>query len=170
MSGNPRDAKAIEIRLSNGHGLLSDGGASRGNMYSGDAKESILTFSTLLDSSRGRGPGFYLYLLSPYVIARLVTRYLTDVIREWWQAWQQKRRKDKYIVSTRNFVYAFFRAFIGPFVQDLVTYTVINDVLRGVPAVYALYGGYDDLGHFTGMQYAGINGRAPCDRCILWSN
>ncbi len=36
--------------------------------------------------------------------------------------------------------------------QDLVTYTVINDALRGVPAVYALYGGYDDLGHFTGMQ------------------
>ncbi len=49
MSGNPRDAKAIEIRLSNGQGLLSGGGASRGNMYSGDAKESMLTFSTLLD-------------------------------------------------------------------------------------------------------------------------
>jgi uncharacterized membrane protein YvlD (DUF360 family) len=152
MSGNPRDAKAIEKRISNGRGLLSDGGASRGNMYSGDAKESLLTFSTLLDPSRGRGPGFYLYLLSPYVIARLITRYLSDVIREWWQAWQQKRRKDKYIINKRNFVYAFFRAFIGPLLQDLVTYTVINDALRGVPAVYALYGGYDDLGHFAGMQ------------------
>ena len=36
--------------------------------------------------------------------------------------------------------------------QDLVTYTVINDALRGVPAVYALYGGYDDVAHFTGMR------------------
>ena len=55
MSGNPRDAKAIEIRLSNGQGLLSGGGASRGNMYSGDAKESMLTFSTLLDSAGDGG-------------------------------------------------------------------------------------------------------------------
>jgi uncharacterized membrane protein YvlD (DUF360 family) len=151
-TGNPRDALSIEQRLTSGRGLLSDGGASRGNMFSGDAGESIMTFSTLLDRSRGRGPGFYLYLLSPYVIARLFTRFFADVIREWWQAAQQRRRKDKYIISRRNFGYAFFRAFIGPFMQDVVTYTVISDVLRGVPAIYALYGGYDDLGHFTGMQ------------------
>ncbi|RPI83668.1 MAG: hypothetical protein EHM41_15390 [Chloroflexi bacterium] len=151
-SGNPHDAKAIEKRLSSGRGLLSGGGASRGNMYSGDAGESLMTFSTLLDSSRGRGPGFYLYLFNPYVVARLFTRFIIDVLREWWQAWQQRRRKDRYIVKTRNFVYAFFRAFLGPFMQDLVTYAVINDALRGVPAVYALYAGYDDLGHFTGMQ------------------
>jgi hypothetical protein len=41
---------------------------------------------------------------------------------------------------------------MGPLLQDLTTYTVIGDVLRGVPAIYALYAGYDDLAHFAGMS------------------
>jgi hypothetical protein len=151
MSGLPKDAQAIEARLSRGNGLCSDGGASRGNMFSGDATESMFTFSTLRNRERGRGPSFYFYLFSPYVIARLVTRFITDVIKEWWQAAQQRRRKDKYTVKARNLGYAFLRGFMGPFIQDLVTYTVISDILRGVPAVYALYAGYDDLSHFAGM-------------------
>jgi putative membrane protein len=152
MSGLPKDAQAIEARLSSGKGLCSDGGASRGNMFSGDATESMLTFSTLMNSQRGRGPGFYFYLFSPYVVARLVTRYLTDVVREWIDAFKQRRRKDKYIISARNPGYAFLRAFMGPFLQDLITYTIISDVLRGLPAAYALYAGYDDLSHFAGMK------------------
>ena len=151
MSGMPKDAKAIEERLSSGIGLCSDGGASRGNMFSGDATESMLTFSTVRNKDRGRGPGFYFYLFSPYVIARLLTRFTTEVIKEWWQASQQRRRKDKYRVKARGLAYGFLRGFMGPVLQDLVTYTVISDILRGLPAVYALYAGYDDLSHFAGM-------------------
>lgn len=152
MSGMPKDAQGIEGRLSAGIGLCSDGGASRGNMFSGDATESMLTFSTLRNRDRGRGPGFYFYLLSPYVIARLLTRFVSEVIKEWWQAAAQRRRKDKYRVKRRGFAYAFLRGFMGPVLQDLVTYTLISDLLRGVPAVYALYAGYDDLAHFAGMH------------------
>jgi uncharacterized membrane protein YvlD (DUF360 family) len=151
MSGMPKDAQAIEARLSSGIGLCSDGGSSRGNMFSGDATESMLTFSTIRNRERGRGPGFYFYLLSPYVIARLVTRFIIEVIKEWWQASQQRRRKDKYSIKARGFAYAFLRGFMSPVLQDLVTYTVISDILRGLPAVYALYAGYDDLSHFAGM-------------------
>jgi hypothetical protein len=152
MVGNPKDALATEQRLSNGHGLLSDGGASRGNLFSGDATESLLTYSTLLNRQRQRGPGFYAYLLSPYVLARLLTRFVNEVIEEWWDQYLQRRRKDKYIVSSRDWKYAFFRAFMGPFLQDLTTYTVISDIVRGVPALYALYAGYDDLAHFAGRD------------------
>lgn len=154
MSGSPRDAQAIEARLTTGKGLCSDGGASRGNMFSGDATESMFTFSTLRTRDRGRGPSFYFYLLSPYVIARLVTRFLTEIIKEWWQAAAQRRRKDPYRVKARGLGYAFLRGFMGPVLQDLVTYTVISDILRGIPAVYALYAGYDDLSHFAGMNSA----------------
>jgi len=151
MSGMPKDAQAIEARLSRGNGLCSDGGASRGNMFSGDATESMLTFSTIRNRDRGRGPGFYFYLFNPYVIARLVTRFIVEVIKEWWQASQQRRRKDKYIIKARGLAYGFLRGFMSPVLQDLVTYTVISDILRGLPAVYALYAGYDDLAHFAGM-------------------
>ena len=151
MSGLPKDALAIEARLSHGNGLCSDGGSSRGNMFSGDASESMLTFSTLRNTKRGRGPGFYFYLFSPYVVARLITRFITMVIKEWWQAGAQRRRKDKYQTSARNFAYAFMRGGLGPILHDLVTFTVISDVLRGLPAIYALYSAYDDLAHFAGM-------------------
>ena len=152
MSGDPRDAVVLEKTLSTGRGLLSDGGASRGNMFSGDAQESLLTMSTVLNRERGRGPGFYFYLFSPYVAARLLSRFVIECIKEWWQAWGQRRRKDPYRVSARNPAYAFLRGFMGPLMQDLATYMVISDVLRGVPAIYALYAGYDDLAHFAGMH------------------
>ncbi len=151
MSGKPIDAQAIEARLSSGIGLCSDGGASRGNMFSGDATESMLTFSTLRKRDRARGPGFYFYLFNPYVVARLLTRFTTEVIKELWQASQQRRRKDKYRVKARGFAYSFLRGFMSPVLQDMVTYTLISDILRGLPAVYALYAGYDDLAHFAGM-------------------
>jgi putative membrane protein len=152
MSGNPKDALALEAKLSTGHGLLSDGGASRGNMFSGDAAESLLTMSTVLNKDRGRGPGFYFYLLSPYVLARLITRFVIECLAEWKDAWLQKRRKDPFRVEARSLVYAFLRAFMSPVLQDLATYMVISDMFRGIPAVYALYAGYDDLSHFAGMQ------------------
>lgn len=156
MSGNPQDASMLEARLTNGRGLCADGGASRGNMFSGDATESLFTFSTLLNRDRAMGPGFYLFLFSPYIVARITSRFIIEVIKEWFEAWQQRRRHkrgiDKYVVSARNPAYAFLRAFMGPVLQDLTTYAVISDIARGVPAVYALYAGYDDLGHFAGMD------------------
>lgn len=151
MSGDPRDAIALETSLSTGHGLLATDGASRGNMFSGDAAESLLTMSTVLNRQRGRGPGFYFFLFSPYVVVRLISRFVIEIFKEWYESWQQKKRKDKYIISARNPGYAFLRGFMGPLIQDLTTYTVISDVLRGIPAIYALYPGYDDLSHFAGM-------------------
>jgi uncharacterized membrane protein YvlD (DUF360 family) len=152
MSGDPRDAVKIEANLTTGRGLLAAEGASRGNMFSGDATESLFTMSTVLNRERGTGPGFYFYLFSPYVVVRVTSRFVIEVFKEWLERWQQKRRKDKYIISARNTFYAFLRGFMGPIMQDLATYTVIGDVLRGVPAIYALYAGYDDLSHFAGMK------------------
>ncbi|MFN8484189.1 MAG: phage holin family protein [Anaerolineae bacterium] len=151
MTGNPKDAKALEAQLSHGNGIASDGGSSRGNMFSGDASESILTFSTVMDRSRDRGPGFYAFLFTPFVVFRILTRYFTEVIKEWYQQIRQRMQKDPYRVSARNIPYAFFRALMGPYIQEFVTYAVITDVMRGLPSIYALYAGYDDLAHFAGM-------------------
>lgn len=149
-SGSAADAALIEKKLSNGRGLLSDGGASRGNMFSGDAAESLFTFSTLHDSSRSTGPGFYLSLLNPFMIARLVTRFILRVLKEWLQAVVHKLQKNRFKVSSRSPQYAFLRAAVGPVLQDLTTYTTISDILRGIPAIYAQYTEFDDLAHFAG--------------------
>ncbi len=156
MSGNPLDLIGLEARLTNRRGLLSDGGASRGNMFSGDAGEALFTFSTLLNPERRAGPGFYLYLLSPFVVARIFSRFVLEVIEEWADAAVQnirhRRGQVKYTVTARNAGYAFLRGFLGPFLQDVTTYAIISDIARGLPAVYALYAGYDDLSHFAGMD------------------
>ena len=123
-------------------------------MFSGDAAESTMTFSTILDRGQARGPGIYVYLFSPYVIARLLTRFFAEAIKEWSEQVGHRLRQShyKYTVSARDWKYGFVRAGLGSLLQDLTTYQVIGDMLRGVPAIYALYPGYDDIGHFIGMQ------------------
>lgn len=153
-SGSAADAALIERNLSNGRGLLSEGGASRGNMFSGDAAESLFTFSTLHDRSRNTGPGFYLSLINPFMIARLVTRFILRVLKEWCQALVQKVSKNRLKVRARSPQYAFLRAAVGPVLQDLTTHITISDVLRGIPAVYAQFTEFDDLAHFAGEDSA----------------
>ena len=50
---SPADCAAMEARLATGAGLLRDGGASRGNLLSGEAEEMILTVSRA-EADRGR--------------------------------------------------------------------------------------------------------------------
>ena len=152
VSGLPSDAKYIEETLSDGSGLCSNGGASRGNMFSGDAAESLFTISTMLNPNRSRGPGFYFYLVNPYVIIRLLTRFFLEVFTEWAQAFWQRVKRYPYRVSSRNFFYSFIRGFMSPLLQDLSTYATISDMVRGLPAIYVLYAGYDDISHYAGMH------------------
>ena len=52
----PADCAEIERRRSTGIGLLADGGASRGNLLSGDADEVILTVSRM-EAEKRANPG-----------------------------------------------------------------------------------------------------------------
>ena len=52
VSNHPADTLEIERRLSNGDGLLVGGGASRSNLFSGDAKHTMFTFSTISNPRR----------------------------------------------------------------------------------------------------------------------
>ena len=47
VANHPPDAALIEGRISDGHGLLADGGVSVSNLFSGDAPVSMLTMSGL---------------------------------------------------------------------------------------------------------------------------
>ncbi|MFZ3070672.1 MAG: alkaline phosphatase family protein [Anaerolineaceae bacterium] len=150
--GNSRDAGEIEQTLSSGAGLLAEGGVSRINVFSGDAKETLFTMSTILKLGKEVGPGFYWYLLNPFVFGRIAFSFLYGVVREWWQALVQWLRRDKLRVRSRNFTYGFIRAGSCQFLHDLTTYILIGDVLRGVPAIYATFLGYDDVAHYTGTD------------------
>lgn len=151
VSGNPFDAKEIEARQSNGGSLLKGGGTSRGNMFSGGAAESLFTISTLVERQQS-APGFYLFLFNPIILARILTRFLIEIIEELWDAVRQKLSRVKYALPWRYFYFALFRGFMGAVVQELATYTVIGDLLRGTSCVYVAYPAYDDLAHYAGLH------------------
>ena len=150
--GNYWDANALEVKLTNGEGLLSHGGASRNNLFSGDAGESFLTMSTILTLGNETGPGFYLHLLNPFIVARIAVNFIYGVLREWGQALWQRLRRDKLRVRSRNFMYGFIRAGSCQFLQDVTTFVLTGDILRGLPTIYATYLGYDDVAHYTGVD------------------
>src|SRR4051812_6094728 len=93
VTNHPRDAAELERRISDGHGLLYAGGASRANILSGDAPHSLLTMSTVLDHDRqGRlGQDYFTYFSGPFNAARTFVRVIAEVVTELVAAAQQRR-------------------------------------------------------------------------------
>ena len=55
VANHPEDATEIERRISNGEGLLSPGGASISNIFTGDGDRAFLVMSTIKVKERGLG-------------------------------------------------------------------------------------------------------------------
>ena len=72
VTNHPDDAVVVESRISNGEGLLSNDGASVGNLFSGDAARSYITMATIKDKSQGLGKStsFYSFFASPNQLSR----------------------------------------------------------------------------------------------------
>ncbi len=152
MVGN-NVAEEIEPYLSNGLGLVRDG-SSIGNMFSGDAKKSILTFSKLRTGSeedkKNRADDIYLLMINPYFFMRTMVLFFADVIQELWQAWRQKVQDVQPRLNRLHNGYPFLRAATNVFLRDVSAYLIILDILRGVPAIYTTFAGYDEVAHHSG--------------------
>ena len=69
VSNRPTDAAAIATRASDGYGLLSNDGASIGNLTHGDAARSYITLATvgLRSGGLGRSSSFYVFFVAPAI-------------------------------------------------------------------------------------------------------
>ncbi len=146
------DCAEIEQRHATGIGLLVDGGASRGNLLSGEADDAILTVSRL-DAEKRSNPGYRAFLANGFNVTRLLVLYLWEVVLEWTAAARQKRR-DVLPRGHRGGVYPFMRGAMCVFVRDLIVYGVLTDMMRGRPAVYATFASYDEVAHHSGLERA----------------
>jgi len=147
---NPDDCAAIEQLRTTGAGLLSGGGTSRGNLLSGDADAAILTVSRLADEKRAN-PGYRAFLAN----GSNVTRTLVLVLWEVWLelvAARRQRRRDVHPRGHRGGAYPLLRAGMCVWVRDLVVFSVLQDLFRGVPAVYATFASYDEVAHHSGLE------------------
>jgi len=153
-SSNPDDLARLEKDLSDGTGLLVDDGASRGNMFSGDAPNVMNTASTIKDLSRFHTADFYAYFANPYNFTRTLILFVWDIILEKYQFWQARRKdvQPRLGREKRGGRYPFLRAFMTIFLRELNVYTLIGDMYAGVPSAYTTFGGYDEVAHHSGVE------------------
>ncbi|HEY2319103.1 MAG TPA: phage holin family protein [Solirubrobacteraceae bacterium] len=147
---SPEDCADIERRLSSGRGLLTGDGASRGNLFSGEAQAMILTVSHMTAEKRAN-PGYRAFLANGFNVARLLVLFLWEIALEIVNAIQQRRRK-VWPRGHRGGRYPLIRATVCVAVRDLIVFGVLTDMMRGRPAVYATFSSYDEVAHHSGLE------------------
>ena len=152
VCSSPADCAEIERRHATGNGLLTDGGASRGNLLSGEAETAILTVSRTEDE-RGANPGYRAFLANGFNVTRALVLFVWEVIIEWTAAIRAARR-DVRPRGHRGGIYPLMRGAMCVVVRDLVVFSVLTDMMRGRPAVYATFASYDEVAHHSGLMRA----------------
>jgi hypothetical protein len=153
VANHPEDATEIERRISNGEGLLSMGGASISNIFTGDAERAFLVMSTIKVKERGLGDSdaFSWFFVSPYNYITMIGKFIGEVIKENIQSRRQARAG---IVPRmhRGFPYPLVRAATNVALRAMGTSLIIQEMLRGTPVVYMDYTDYDEIAHHSGPE------------------
>ena len=147
---SPQDCAELERRHDTGSGLLANGGASRGNLFSGGADHMILTVSRM-EAERSANPGYRAFLANGFNVARTFVLFGWEVILEW-SAAARERRRDVRPRGHRGGIYPFLRATMCVIARDLIVYGVLTDMMNGRPAVYATFASYDEVAHHSGLE------------------
>jgi len=149
VANHPKDAAEIELRHSDGSGLLAAGGASRGNMFSGDAPRCSATMSVIRDRQRSRSVEFFAYFADPYGLLRTLALSVADIAAERRAARRQRRSGAAHV--DRGSPYPAMRAAITVVMRDLNVATLMADMIEGVPVAYSTFVGYDEVAHHSGV-------------------
>jgi uncharacterized membrane protein YvlD (DUF360 family) len=148
-----KDAPEINARYARGNGLLR-GGSSINNMMNGDAEKSLLTLADLRsgtpEEKKRRANDIYLLMINPYFITRTLVLVLADAAREVSQYLRDKLNNVEPRLNRLSHGYPFVRAATTVFMRDVAEYLVTLDIIRGAPAIYATWPGYDEVAHHTG--------------------
>ena len=148
----PADCAEIERRCATGIGLLTNGGASRGNLLSGEAEDMILTVSRM-EAEKKSNPGYRAFFANGENALRTLVLFGWEVILEWVAALRAIRR-DVQPRGHRGGIYPLMRGALCVFVRDLIVSGVLTDIMRGRPAIYATFSSYDEVAHHSGLERA----------------
>jgi uncharacterized membrane protein YvlD (DUF360 family) len=148
----PADCAEIERRHATGTGLLVNGGASRGNLLSGEADEVILTVSRM-EAEKRANPGYRAFFANGFNVTRAFVLFGWEVLLEWSAAIRASRR-DVRPRGHRGGIYPLMRGAMCVIVRDLIVFGVLTDMMRGRDAVYATFSSYDEVAHHSGLERA----------------
>lgn len=155
VSNRPADAAELVRRVSDGEGLLSNGGASINNLMSGDASRTFLTVSTLALRLQGLGDSraYSSFFISPFGYLHMFFLFVGEALKEVIQA---RRQRLAGIVPRmhRGGVYPLARAATNVVLRALGTSLAIEEMYRGTPVIYIDYTDYDEIAHHSGPERA----------------
>ena len=154
ISSNGRtNSELIEKRISNGKGLLSNNGASRSNLFSGDATDHILTFSKFAISKAIKSRSWYYLYSKPYAITRILILFIYDMIMEFASRMRHLFKNIQPRLKWRGLAYYVARAGANVAMREATTLTIIGDIFAGNHnVIYATYMGYDEIAHHSGVE------------------
>jgi hypothetical protein len=147
VSNRPRDAAVIERRLTDGRGLLRDGGVGISNAFSGDARTALFTVSHAALPGRS-ARGWAAFMASPYGFTRALVLGLAEVLTELHQARLQRRRNLQPRVSRSGAFLALRPA--AMLLRDVNVSLIAEQMARGAPVVYCDLVDYDEVAHHAG--------------------
>ena len=151
VSGN--DAAEINARYANGRGLLR-GGASINNLVNGDAALSLLTASDLRggtdEEKRARARDVYLLLLNPNFFMRVIGLFIGEALLEVWQYFRDVVTDTQPRLNRLHKFYPLVRSATTVFMREVSGMLTIMQIVRGEPAVYTTWLGYDEVAHHSG--------------------
>ncbi len=148
VSSSIRDLTELEKKVTDGDGLLRNGGASRGCLLSGDASQVLLTASRVFDETSAELSAYY---LNPFGLVRSLSLMAWDIVLEKKSAWFQWLRNEQPRVN-RGGIYFLFRALLAVIVKDFALATLRGDMYSGAPCAYVSLAGYDEVAHHSGVK------------------
>ena len=152
VSTDLSDAPEIESRISDGQGLLAKNGASRTNLFSGDAEDDIFTYSRLREMKRFYSKSWLFFYSNPSNFPRIIALFFWDVLDEFFGRVRQRILNVKPRLRKELFIYYLTRAAANVFLRETTTDTLVGDLIAGrADAVYATYVAYDEIAHHNGI-------------------
>ncbi|MGA2527459.1 MAG: alkaline phosphatase family protein [Smithellaceae bacterium] len=151
VSSSIKDVSQLEKQVSDGKGLLSNGGTARASLLSGDASQVSMTASRVFDVTPDDIKSYYLYFLNPYNMLRLSSLMAWDWVLEKKAAWSQRLRNEEPRIN-RGGIYFILRSLMTIFLRDFSLFALKRDMHSGVPYIYVTLAGYDEVSHHSGVE------------------
>ena len=153
VANKPADAAVIEAQHTDGRGLLVDDGVSVSNLFTGDAPTAYATMSAVHRTRETKHARVALstFLARPEGLARSMSRTVSEVARERFQAARARRRDVRPRVA-RGWGFAGERAAVSGVLRDLNTTLVADSMLQGRRVIYVDYVDYDAVAHHAGLM------------------
>ena len=150
VANHPKDAAEIQQRLSDGRGLLADGGVSISNIFTGDAPTALLTMSSVTGGGRhGPSHGYAAFFINPYGLSRSLVLSVGEMLKELYQARRQQRRDVQPRIN-RHGSYVLLRAVTNVLLRDLNAGLIVEQMMAGAPSLYCDFTDYDEIAHHAG--------------------